>query len=277
MNPPLGSAGAKKYQHNGKELQDDYGLDWSRLRRDGARFYDAGLGRFTTIDLLAKKYVFQSPYVYAADNPVRLIDVFGLGPGDRIIVAKRMLGTPYKQETTGVLRTGTDASALQYMDCSEYVSRDMAGDGITKGVKWMNSSKLVSVLSNSKKFVKSTTPGTGDIMAWHNNKTNDGHAGIVESYNKKTKMVTILHATEYKKKDGTKVSSAVEENYPLSYYQAHNAIFANPKVETPDVMGKNYTGGNLKQVDVKAKGSSYVKPIQPQNIKVTNDKNINLK
>ncbi len=82
LTTSLGSAGAKKYQYNGKELQDDYGLDWYDY---GARFYDVGLGRFFTIDPLAKKYVFQSLYVYAANDPIRFIDENGKGPLDNLI------------------------------------------------------------------------------------------------------------------------------------------------------------------------------------------------
>ena len=82
LTTSLGSAGAKKYQYNGKELQDELGLN---LYDYGARFYDPALGRFTTIDPLAKKYVFQSPYVYAANDPIRLIDANGKGPLDNLI------------------------------------------------------------------------------------------------------------------------------------------------------------------------------------------------
>ena len=44
----------------------------------GARFYDASLARFHTHDPLAEKYSYQSPFVYAANNPVLLIDWNGL-------------------------------------------------------------------------------------------------------------------------------------------------------------------------------------------------------
>jgi len=36
---------------------------------------------FLGIDPLAEKYPFQSPFAYAANNPIKLIDVNGMGPG----------------------------------------------------------------------------------------------------------------------------------------------------------------------------------------------------
>jgi len=71
-----------KYKYNGKELQDELGLNWYDY---GARNYDAALGRFNTLDPDAEKYHSQSPYVYADNNPVRLMDIDGKGTEDEWI------------------------------------------------------------------------------------------------------------------------------------------------------------------------------------------------
>ena len=64
------SAGAlrqNRYIYNGKELQDDFGLNWYDY---GWRFYDAQIGRWHGVDPLAEKYYPISPYAYVANNPI---------------------------------------------------------------------------------------------------------------------------------------------------------------------------------------------------------------
>jgi RHS repeat-associated protein len=63
-----------KYQYNGKELNQDFGLDWNDY---GARFYDPALARWTTVDPLADKYHQSSPYAYVLNRPTIAIDPDG--------------------------------------------------------------------------------------------------------------------------------------------------------------------------------------------------------
>ncbi len=63
----------------GKELQDSrVGNDILRLYDFGARYYDPTVARWTSIDPFAEMYYSRSPYNYALNNPINLIDPNGL-------------------------------------------------------------------------------------------------------------------------------------------------------------------------------------------------------
>ncbi len=70
-----------KYLFNGKELQDELGLNWYDY---GARMYMPDIGKFTVTDPLTYIYPNYSPYGYAVNNPIRFEDKNGEGPGDRV-------------------------------------------------------------------------------------------------------------------------------------------------------------------------------------------------
>jgi RHS repeat-associated protein len=74
-------ASTNPYKYNGKELDAKNGLNWLDY---GARHYDPVIGRWGVLDPKAEKYYSVSPYVYALNNPIYLIDKDGRepGPGD---------------------------------------------------------------------------------------------------------------------------------------------------------------------------------------------------
>jgi RHS repeat-associated protein len=86
-----------RFGFNSMEKDDEFtGVTGSHLNF-GARIYDSRVGRFLSLDSKARNYPFWSPYLFAANNPIRFIDVDGFGPGD---------GTLKVYMTTAMLKNG---------------------------------------------------------------------------------------------------------------------------------------------------------------------------
>jgi RHS repeat-associated protein len=87
------------YQYNGKELNNDFGLGWNDY---GARWYDASVGRFPSVDPIIEKFPYLNPYNYASNSPVTSIDLWGL---QGIPISTNDL-TQYMLKSSATVRTG---------------------------------------------------------------------------------------------------------------------------------------------------------------------------
>ena len=68
-----GCADAYRYGFNGKENDVETGT-----QDYGMRIYNPGIAKFLSVDPLASKFAFYSPYQYAGNKPIGAIDLDGL-------------------------------------------------------------------------------------------------------------------------------------------------------------------------------------------------------
>ncbi len=176
------SSSYNKYLYNGKEFQDDLGLDWYDY---GARFYDPALGRFHTIDPKTETYNNWSPYLYAGNNPIIFIDKNGEGVfptvNDFIIALNEGLSNPAVQPTseytycnryaTMILNKANDYTFGQYEDL-KYDANEI--------VRKLKNPSLASTLSQ-KEALWYAGEGATVIAGYYseNTKIEPGHLGIV--------------------------------------------------------------------------------------------------
>ncbi|MGX7666053.1 DUF6443 domain-containing protein [Flavobacterium pedocola] len=72
---------AFKLGYEGQETQDELGLNWIQFKW---RNYDSALGRFMSVDPLAEKYNFMTPYQFSSNQPIHAPELEGMESGDGI-------------------------------------------------------------------------------------------------------------------------------------------------------------------------------------------------
>jgi len=119
---------------------------------------------------------------------------------------------PYEQESNeppDYLRTEETEDALAKMDCSEFVSRYLKALGLFDEVPYFHTGEMASnkfkreisekmIFLDGSDLAEFEDVKKGDIFLWRRNLkehgSDDGHTGMVLSYNQSTKIVEVMEA-----------------------------------------------------------------------------------
>jgi RHS repeat-associated protein len=100
-------SGDARYKYTTKERDAESGYDYF-----GARYYDARIGRWMAVDPLAERYAQWSPFGYANENPLRLIDTDGRGVKESLVAAWNSISGKVTFGIQGGIRVGVGRKAI---------------------------------------------------------------------------------------------------------------------------------------------------------------------
>jgi RHS repeat-associated protein len=205
-----------RYGFNGKEQNVEIYASEGTSYDFGERMYDARLGKFLSIDPLTKKYPYFSPYLFAANNPIRFIDFMGMGPGD-------LFSSPNEAAIDWGM-TYNDNSIKDNKEYGSTIFKVVTADGVVK---------YTYTIPNVSKSDEVVTPSKGDTKFKDRVATVHSHAAYDKSLDH-----TKENVKESQKKDNNNEFSYEDET------NATNSIVRKPiYVATPS--------GELKKFDAK--------------------------
>lgn len=158
------------YKYSSKELDEENGLDWYYF---GARYYDAEIGRFLSVDRFADKYPSMTPYQYAANNPILFVDV----NGDSVWINYTDKNGSYRfLYTQGMSAKSLDGSAAYIVNILNSVNIDKKGNNLLSTLTGSSNNyevKLGMTISNSDATYEPNENG-GGTLTMNPNRTGQG-------------------------------------------------------------------------------------------------------
>ena len=149
------------------ERDSETGFDYR-----GARFYDAEVGRFLSLDPLASDFVAWSPYNYVLGNPVRLVDPDGRAPGDpkvihdhnllayatRISSSETIVGMTRSSTTTQTYSEGGNTyTTITELASAETASFNDAGEFLPGSFQGVHTTSITELVNGEQVGKPSTT------------------------------------------------------------------------------------------------------------------------
>ena len=133
-----------RYKFTAKELDNETSYTYF-----GARYYDADLSSWLSVDPLSDKYPSLSPYCYSADNPVVLVDPNGEelntydGPPPKVITNNKEAIKHYYNGNGEPVKIGENITneLLKTKEFKEYHNKIISGEVENKGYFNVNMEK----------------------------------------------------------------------------------------------------------------------------------------
>ena len=210
---PKGANGeGNKYQYNGKELNDDFGLNWNH---HDWRFLDVAINRWVTVDPQAESddQIGLSPYHFSYNNPIRFSDPDGLegGIGDLVAglagnvvgLADNLMGTNFRENVgnavygTGGRRDEFDAGVTRADKASLVAGAVMVvgGTGIASGGAAVSLSGVGATVGVPAMVVGGATAVVGGLLTTNAAK-NLGNSKVEAKENRRVTKEHTKNASE---------------------------------------------------------------------------------
>jgi RHS repeat-associated protein len=189
---PLGPQQRRSYQYKyqGQERQDELGLNWDSFKW---RNYDYAIGRFMSIDPLAEKYSYQSPYNFSEN---RVIDGFEL-EGLEVVLINPTKSSSNEQQKAADQLIVNGSKNIPYSNSMVTVAAHGSTKSISndvRGQKIKTGKELDAVLTRNSE-------------AWKNRESNKG-------------MTVVLYScrtgANIKDKDGNPIGQGVAQKISAS-------------------------------------------------------------
>jgi len=143
------NGGGYRYGFNGKENDNEVKGSDNQVAFE-ARIYDPRVGLFLSCDPLERTYPWQSTYVFAHNNPIKLIDVMVMGGGDPTSVYHRTSSA----NAASIKENGFDLGKSN-RNAFTYFTTDLNEKGIGKQAANANTVVEATVdLSNAKVTIR---------------------------------------------------------------------------------------------------------------------------
>ncbi|MBK8563183.1 MAG: RHS repeat-associated core domain-containing protein [Saprospiraceae bacterium] len=249
-----------KYQYNGKEWNDDFGLN---LNDYGARWYDASVGRWTSKDPISEEYAYFTPFAYVANNPLKLIDP----DGKRIIFVNGYLGfgSPTGGSSYwGGTNSGFVKEAKNYFGDNDAFFTDVehgtfstVAQRIQAGETWAkdNYKDIVKGLNKSSDVFRFVTHSMGAAFAEGISRYLKSEGWYVsEVYNFEPFQAADIETSKGHDETGRKELSGVE-TFVVDYQIPNDPVINNPIRSSP---GKMPNADANVTADFSNKGTTYI-------------------